>query len=81
MGLSVNHQRTCATDSLTTVVIEYHCFFAVSHETIIQDVEHLQERGLVGDFINLVRFEMTFGRGAILTPNLERDVFDCVAHL
>ena len=81
MCLSINHERARPANSFAAVVVEHDGFFAFGHQLVIQDVEHLQERGLVGDLVNDVCLKVSLCCWASLAPDLQRDVFDVVAHL
>lgn len=55
--LTVDHQRTRAADTFTAIMIEHDRFFAVANKALVEDVDHLEERSLVSDLINVVRLE------------------------
>ena len=88
MCTAVDIERAGAADTLTAVVIEAHRA-AVSLATLIksdridlfiykllvQDVHHLQERGVGADAVDVVGLKMTFGLGVLLTP-----YFKCKFH-
>jgi hypothetical protein len=40
----------------------------VVEQTLVQDVEHLQEGALSGDVLDLIGLEMALGTGILLTP-------------
>jgi hypothetical protein len=62
-------------------VIECDRLGVIRDQALVQDVEHLKERSLVGDFRDVVGLEATLILGALLTPDLEFEVFEGVAHL
>ena len=70
MRRSVNIQRTHTADTLAAVVIEYEWLLAFVDELLVQDVEHLEERGIIGNIVHLVCIEMSLVLGAILAPEL-----------
>ena len=39
-------------------------------ELLVQDVKHLEERGVVGNVVHLVGVEMSLVLGAVLAPEL-----------
>ena len=66
---SVNIQTAHAADSLAAVVVETHGVrYLVVHQLLVQLVEHLQERTVGRDVVNLVGLEMSFGFGVLLPP-------------
>ena len=44
--------------------------FGVSRQVIVQDIEHLEERGVGRDIIDLIGLECSLGLGVLLTPYL-----------
>ena len=81
MRLTINHERACATDSFTAVVVEHDRFLAFGDELVVQDVEHLEKRCFIGDLVDDVIFECTLRRWSGLTPDAQCDVFEMIAHL
>jgi hypothetical protein len=73
--LTVNHERACSANSFATIVVEYNGFFAFGDQLVVQDVEHLEERCLVGDLIDDMVFKITLDVWASLAPNTQSDVF------
>ena len=68
MGAAVHLQGAGAADTLAAVVVESDRLHTLADELVIQDVQHLQERGIlfhVGDMIGL---EVTLGFGVLLPP-------------
>ena len=57
VGLAVDHQRARAADALAAVVVEHDRFLAVGDQTLVEDVEHLEERRLVADLVDRVVLE------------------------
>ena len=51
------------------------------HELLVQDVEHLQERGVLVDVLDLVLDHAARGRGAGLAPDVEGEIHLLVAPL
>ena len=74
VGLTVDHQRARATDALAAVVVEDDRILALLDQPLVEDVEQLEERRLVADLGDLVRLEPALFVGAVLAPDLEREV-------
>jgi hypothetical protein len=74
VGLAVDHDAAGAADPLTAVVVEGDRLLALVHETLVEDVEHLEERHLLGDAVDLIGLEAAGGVGTVLTPDLQGDV-------
>ena len=55
-------------------MIEDDRLFTVLGEPFVDDVEHLQERGILGDPRRFVGLEAAFDRWAFLAPDAQRDV-------
>jgi hypothetical protein len=70
MWCSVDVKRAHTTDALATVVVEHERLLAFVDEFLVEDVEHLKDRGIIGNIVHLVRIEMTLVLGAILAPEL-----------
>ena len=49
-------------------MVEHEGFLALVDEFLVQDVEHLEEGGVVGYVVHFVSVEMTGILGAILAP-------------
>jgi hypothetical protein len=62
-------------------MVEHNGFLALGDQLVVQDVEHLKERCLVGDLIDDVIFKVALDVGASLTPDTQCDVFEMIAHL
>jgi len=72
MRRTVDIQRAHTADTLAAVVIEHEGFLALVDEFLVQDVEHLEERGVIGDVVHFVRIEVTRIFRTILTPKFNR---------
>jgi hypothetical protein len=81
VGLTVDHQRAHPADALAAVAVEHDRLAVGGDQLLVEDVEHLEERGLVGDRIDVVALEVPGPLGALLTPDLQRQVGDLAAHL
>jgi len=68
--VAVDVQRAHAADALAAVVVEGHGLLALVDEVVVQDVEHLEERGVGRNVLDLVRFECAFRFSVLLTPYL-----------
>ena len=69
VGAAVHIQGAGAADALAAVMVEGDGLHALADELVIEDVQHLQEGGIllhVGDMIGL---ETTLGFGVLLTPH------------
>ena len=51
-------------------MIEHERLLAFVDELLVQNVKHLEERGVIGDVVHFVGVEMTCVLGAILAPEL-----------
>ena len=76
---SVDDQGTHSANSFAAVVIKGKAFLSLLHFAIVHDVEHFQERHIRGNAVDIDRFELAFGLGVLLTPNLESQMH-IVAH-
>ena len=77
---AVDIQATGAADAFAAIVIEGHGTAALAaalhrdrvatlaDELLIEDIEHLQEGGVLLNAGNMVGLEMTRGLGVLLTP-------------
>jgi len=81
VGLAIDHQRARATNTFATIVVEHDSFLAVIDETLIQDVEHLEERCLVADLFDGVILEVSRIIRALLAPHAQGEVGQMIAHL
>ena len=70
VGMAVDVQRAHAADTLAAVVVEGHGLLALVYEVVVQDVEHLEERGVGRDVLYLVGLERSLGFSVLLTPYL-----------
>ena len=67
---TVDVERAHTADTLAAVVIEYEGLLTFVDELLVQDVEHLEERGIIGNIVHLVLIEMSLVLGAVLAPEL-----------
>ena len=74
--IAINDQTTHTADTLAAIGIESHGLCPLGEKLFVENVKHLQERGIAINIIQLVFLEMTLVFRAILTP-----VFDCDSHL
>ena len=78
--LTVNHQTATAADAFTTVMIKFDWYLTVFDEVLVDDVQQFEERHVFANAFGLVGLEMTGVFGAVLSPNLKREV-ELFAHL
>src|SRR5581483_5830426 len=71
-----------AADSLAAVVLEMDRLLSFFDELFIEDVEHLQERGVGTDVAHLVALEAAFGSTGSLPPDVKSQIhlYDLVAN-
>ena len=67
---AVNVQRAHTADTLTAVVVEGHGILTGVYEVVIQNVEHLEERGVGRNILDLIGLEGTLRFCVLLTPYL-----------
>jgi hypothetical protein len=68
--VAVDVQRAHAADTLAAVVVEGHGLLALVDEVVVQNIEHLEERGVGRNVLDLVRFECALRFSVLLTPYL-----------
>ena len=56
-------------------MIEFEGFLAFVNQLLVQDVKHLEERGVVGNVVHLVGVEMSLVLGAVLAPELYSETY------
>ena len=78
--LAVNHQTASAADTFATVMIELDWYLSVLDEVLIDDVQQFEKRHVFANVFGFVGLEMTGVVGAVLPPNLKREV-ELFAHL
>jgi hypothetical protein len=81
VGVSVDDHAAGATDPLAAVVLERDGFAALLGESLVDDVEHLQERHVGVDIGDLVAFEISRRLGGPLSPYVQHDLHLLVAPL
>ena len=69
--LAVDHQATHAADALAAVGVERDGFLALGVQLLVEDVEHLEERHVGGDRVELVGLHGACGLRVRLAPDLE----------
>jgi arginine decarboxylase-like protein len=57
VGLTVDHQTTGSADPLPTIVVESDRILPSTHQTLVEEVEHFEERHLIRDFVDLIGLE------------------------
>ena len=68
MRMSVDVERAHTADTLAAVVVKDERLLVGLDELLVEDVQHLQERGVARDILHLKGIKVTLSRGAILTP-------------
>jgi hypothetical protein len=72
----VDHHRARSADALAAVVVEGDRLLAGRDPSLVDDVEHLEERHLGADVLGVDLLERTGGAGAGLSPDSELEVHD-----
>ena len=70
VGRAVDVERAHTADSFAAVVVEDKRLLALVDELFVEDVEHFEERGVVGDILHLAGLKMAFFAWAVLLPVL-----------
>ena len=55
---------------LAAVVVERHGLLALVDQVVVQNIQHLEKRGVGGDVLDFVGFECPFCLGVFLAPYL-----------
>jgi hypothetical protein len=74
VGDAVDDHRAHAADAFAAVVIEGDGLLAAVDEVVVEDVEHLQEGGVLADALDLVLDHLARGARALLAPDMEGEV-------
>ena len=74
VGDAVDGQRAGAADALAAVVVEVDRLLALVDEAFVDDVEHFEEGGLLGDVLGIVGFDAALVLGAGLAPDFEGEI-------
>lgn len=67
---AVDVQRAHTADTLAAVVVERHGLLALVDQVVVQNIQHLEKRGVGGDVLDFVGFECPFCLGVFLAPYL-----------
>ncbi len=73
VGLPVDHEPAGPADAFPAVVVEGDGLLALQHQALVEQVQHLQERGVGGD-LGGVGDEAARDAGAGLTPHRQGDL-------
>ena len=73
VGLAVDRQPARAADPLAAVGVERDGLAALAGQVLVQEVEQLEERHLVGRVVDLVGLELAGARRARLAPDAQRE--------
>jgi hypothetical protein len=74
VGEAVDQQRAGAADALTAVGVERDRRAVALDDPLVEDVQHLQHRGLGVDVGYLVALVATLALAVGLAPDLEREI-------
>ncbi len=77
VGLAVHHHATGSADALAAVARKLDRLVALGDERLVDDIEHLEERHVLGDVVGLVTHETAVGVGPGLTPDIEGHTDRC----
>jgi hypothetical protein len=69
--LAVDHHPATPADSLSAVVVELDGLLSLGDETLVENIEHLEKRHLLGNPAQLIGDETSRCLRAFLTPHLE----------
>jgi hypothetical protein len=73
MGATVHHDAAGPADPFPAVVIEGDGIFAFNDEPLVQHVEHLEERHVRTDVVEIVGDETTLRLRVRLTPDVQSE--------
>ena len=76
--MTVNIERAHAADALAAVVVKGNRLLALLDELLVEDVHHLEERGVGGNVAHLVGLKAALGMSVLLTPNLKFEAYTCI---
>ena len=76
---AVDHQRAHAADAFAAIVIERDGLLTLVAQLLVEDVEHLEERGVGRNLLDLVRDEIAGHVALGLAPDVELEID--IAHL
>lgn len=71
VGFAVDHEAARPADALAAVVVEGDRVLAAQDEVLVEGVEHLQERHVARDPVDLVRDHGAGGVGVLLAPDAQ----------
>ena len=72
--LTVDHECARPADALPAVVLERDGVLALGDQSLVEDVEQLEERSILADLVDVVLLEAPSGVRTVLAPHLERQV-------
>jgi len=72
MGATVDIQAAHPANPLPAVVVECDRLLVFVDQLLIEDIDHLQERAVRRDVIELIRDKPAFGPGVFLSPDFEK---------
>ena len=68
VGRTVDVEGAHAADAFSAVVVEDEGLFSVVNEFLVEDIEHFEEGGVVGNVLHFALFEMSGVLGPVLLP-------------
>ena len=68
VGRTVDVEGAHAANAFSAVVVEDEGLFSVVNEFLVEDVEHFEEGGVVGNVLHFALFEMSGVLGPVLLP-------------
>jgi hypothetical protein len=79
---AIDHQAAHAADAFSAVAVEGDGILALESQPLVQHIQHLQERHVLGDVVDLVNGHLAFGTRARLAPDPKSHIhFSCSCRL
>ena len=75
VGVTIDIERAHAADTLAAVVVKVDGLLALLDELLIEDIEHLEERGVSGNVLHLVGLEVSLLLRSSLTPHFQFEAY------
>jgi hypothetical protein len=70
MGFSIDHKATAATDPFPAVMLKSNRLLAFALKLLIQHIQHLQKRHMLGDIGNFIADKFSGSIPIFLTPDI-----------
>jgi hypothetical protein len=74
MRSTVNDETASSADAFATITVECYGFFTLRHQSLVEQIEHLEQRLMVTDIRHFVTLEVTLLVGRRLTPHVQYKV-------